>query len=176
MDAGKDVVVLSVGALADPAFRKELRAAAKKSGGRLHVPSGAVGAIDALKAARLGGLQEVEIETRKPPASLGLPETQSGVVFEGNAVEAAAKFPANINVAVTLGLAGLGPERTRVRIIADPAAPGNVHRVRFRGDFGEVTVTLENRPHPDNPKTSALAAYSALALVRQLGSTLRVGT
>ncbi|HKZ47752.1 MAG TPA: aspartate dehydrogenase [Thermoplasmata archaeon] len=174
--AGKDVVVLSVGALADAVFLQEVTALAAAHRGRLHVPSGAVGAIDALKAARLAGLREVEIETRKRPETLGRPAGFSGVVFEGNAVEAAARFPANINVAVTLGLAGLGPERTRVRIVADPSAPGNVHRVRYRGDFGEVVVSLENRPHPDNPKTSMLAAYSALALIRELGARVRVGT
>jgi len=174
--AGKHVVVLSVGALADAEFLKQCLAVAERHGSVLHVPSGAVGAIDALKAARFAGLEFVEIETRKRPEALGKPTGTSGVVFEGNAVEAAAQFPANINVAVTLGLAGVGPERTRVRIVADPDAPGNVHRVHYRGDFGEVTVTLENRPHPDNPKTSALAAYSALALIRELGGRLRVGT
>jgi aspartate dehydrogenase len=174
--AGKHVVVLSVGALADAEFRRQLVAAAGRRGGALHVPSGAVGGVDALKAARLAGLDSVEIETRKRPESLGQAPGTSGVIFEGTAREAIEKFPANINVAVTLGLAGVGPEKTRVRIVSDPEAPGNVHHVHFRGAFGDVTITLENQPHPENPKTSALAAYSALALVRELGKRMHVGT
>jgi len=176
LQAGKELVVLSAGALGDAELSARLQELAVKHGGRLHIPSGAIGGLDALKAARFAGLKEVEIETTKSPKALGQPDGTSGVIFEGTATEAAARFPANINVAVTLGLAGLGPDRTRVRIVSDPGATVNTHRVKYRGDFGEVTVILENRPLPDNPKTSALAAYSALALIRQLRSRHRYGT
>lgn len=185
--AGLDVLVMSVGALADPAFAARVRDAARHAGRRVYIPSGALGGLDALKAGLLSGLEAVELTSTKPPAALqGAPyfaehpvawHTITGptVVYEGPAIEAVRYFPQNVNVAAVLSLAGLGPERTWVRIVADPAATTNQHVVRARGGFGTLEVALSNLPSPDNPKTSWLAALSAIAMLRRLGDPFQLG-
>jgi aspartate dehydrogenase len=147
--------------------------------GRLFIASGAVAGLDALASAAQGGLEEVTLTTRKPPAALeGAPYlVESGrslvglrgetTVFEGSAREAVRAFPTNINVAAAVSLAGVGFDRTRVRIVADPASTTNRHEVVARGAFGELQLAVSNRPFPSNPKTSHLAALSALASVKQ---------
>lgn len=179
LGAGRHVLLMSVGALADEAFLAVLLAAAGKGGARLSVPSGALGGLDALASAAEGGLEEVTLTTTKPPGALaGAPHLeQSGfsidglagptVVFEGSAREAVSAFPKNVNVAAAVSLAGAGFDRTRVRIVADPAATTNRHEVFARGAFGELRLRVDNRPFPSNPKTSHLAALSALASVKR---------
>jgi aspartate dehydrogenase len=167
----REVMVLSVGALLlDPTLAESMR----RAGCRLHFPSGAICGLDGLKAAMLSGeVEEVTVETRKPPS--GLPgaasaaRVQAGeiLLFEGNAREAVAQFPANVNVAAAVALNSLGPERTRVRIIADPAVQTNQHTLRVAGRFGVLESKSLNQPFPENPKTSWLAALSALALLRE---------
>jgi aspartate dehydrogenase len=188
LKAGKDVLLLSVGALADAGFLEEVEKAATQKQRRVYLPSGAVGALDALKSAREAELEEVRITTTKPPHALegapylaerdislkGLKERK--VVFSGTAREAIAGFPANINVAVAVSLAGIGVDRTRVEIVADPEAKRNVHEVFARGKFGELYFRVENLPSPENPKTSYLAALSAIATLRKIASSLQVGT
>ncbi len=176
---GVDVGVVSVGALADAALLVELEAAARSGGARLHVLAGAVAGIDALSAAREGGLDEVTYTSRKPPASWrGTPAeervdlarlAEACVFYQGDAREAARRYPANANVAATVALAGLGFENTRVRLVADPGAGGNVHRIEARGSFGELDIALHGRPLPDNPKTSTLAALSVVRALRNRG-------
>jgi len=174
---GRDVLVMSVaGVLANPSLLRM----AKRGMGRLIVPSGAVGALDALKAAAVAGLDAVELVTSKPPKSLeGAPYVRSRrirltglrrpkVVFRGNALGAAKGFPSNLNVAATVALAGVGAARTRVTIIADPRLKRNVHELSFRGPFGRASFRVENVPSPSNPKTSYLAALSAVAALRRL--------
>lgn len=171
--SGRDLMVMSTGALLDADLHTRLEAASAESGCRVYAPSGALGGIDAVRASR-HQLEEVVLTTRKPPASLvdsatgksmdGV--TSATVVFEGSAREAVARFPFNINVAATLSLAGLGPERTRVRIIADPEARGNNHEVYAAGRSGTLRFTMENVPHPDNPMTSHLAVLSAIETLR----------
>ena len=171
--SGRDLMVMSTGALLDGDLYSRLDAASAGAGCRVFAPSGALGGIDAIRASR-HELEEVTLTTRKPPASLvdsatgqnmgGI--TSATVVFEGNASEAVARFPFNINVAATLSLAGLGPERTRVRIIADPEAKGNNHEVYASGRSGTLRFTMENVPHPDNPMTSHLAVLSAIETLR----------
>lgn len=171
--SGRDLMVMSTGALLDGGLYARLDAASAESGCRVFAPSGALGGIDAVRASR-HELEEVVLTTRKPPASLvdsATGENMGGissatVVFEGNASEAVARFPFNINVAATLSLAGLGPERTRVRIIADPEAKGNNHEVYASGRSGTLRFTMENVPHPDNPMTSHLAVLSAIETLR----------
>lgn len=144
-------------------------------GPTIHVPSGAIGGLDAIKAMREGGLDEVVLTTRKPPASLGIETDVEKVLFDGFAAEVVKLYPKNINVAMALSLAGLGPEKTRVRFIADPTVQCNTHHVFAKGKAGEVEFTSRNLPFPDNPRTSYLAALSAIAVLRTIVSTLKVG-
>ena len=173
---GKDLLVMSTGALLDGGLLSRLSDLAHEKGCRVYAPSGAVGGIDAIRAAR-NELEEVTLTTRKPPETLvdvaASPDAPAGavtsaqVVFEGNALEAVKRFPFNINVASVLSLAGIGPERTRVIIIADPEAGGNIHEVYARGRSGTLRFTMENVPHPDNPMTSHLALLSAIETLRR---------
>jgi aspartate dehydrogenase len=183
--AGADVVVMSVGGLLG---RDDLCALARATGRRIHVPTGAIAGLDAVRAAAAAGLERVTLTTTKPPQGLaGAPwVVQQGidlaaltaptVLFEGSASEAVSAFPANVNVAAALSLAGVGPEATRVRVVADPGTTRNTHQVEAAGAFGELTVTIANVPSPENPKTSYLAALSALALLRRLTAPVVVGT
>lgn len=188
LDAGVAVVVLSAGALADDGLRLAAEAAAAKSGAFFLVPSGGIGGLDALKTACLAGVDEVSIQVAKPPAAWkGIPFVEAlGVdldrleqprtLFEGPAREGVLHFPQNVNIAAVLSLAGVGMDRTRLKVVADPALTLNTHTIRVAGQSGRFTVVLENVPSPDNPKTSWLACYSALAAVRALGSRVRYGT
>ena len=142
----------------------------------LYVPSGALGGIDAIKAGAIGKLRSVTLTTRKPPKAFGLKGIAAPrQLFQGSAQQAVKKFPQNINVSATLALAGLGPTRTRVRIVADPTLRHNIHEVVAVGSFGRLTVRTENRPS-SNPKTSELAVLSAAATLRQIFDPIRVGT
>jgi aspartate dehydrogenase len=188
LDAGVGVVVLSAGALADEALRRSAEAAAARSGALFYVPSGGIGALDALKTACLAGVDEVSIQVAKPPQAwkgiayvekLGIdldrlrgPQT----LFEGPAREGVPHFPQNVNIAAVLSLAGIGMDRTRLRVVADPGLTLNTHTIRVSGAAGRMTVVLENVPAPENPKTSRLACYSALAALDSLRSRVRYGT
>ena len=187
LSAGKDLLLMSLGALSDDAFWNDLRAKAESSPGRLYLPSGALGGLEAVVAGSQAGLEEAVLTTRKPPAALKgvkyLEErgihlgkiTKPLLVFDGSAREAVRLFPANINVAAALSLAGLGFDRTRVRIIADPASKTNRHHVRVRGAFGELECEVANVPAPGNPKTSYLAALSAVATVKNAARHIHFG-
>jgi aspartate dehydrogenase len=188
LDAGLHVVVLSAGALADDSLRRAAEAAAARSGALFYVPSGGIGGLDALKTACLAGVDEVSIQVAKPPAAWkGIAFVEkSGVdlerlaaahtLFEGPAREGVPHFPQNVNIAAVLALAGVGMDRTRLKVVADPALTLNTHTIRVSGASGRITLVLENVPSPDNPKTSWLACYSALAALRSLGSRVRYGT
>jgi aspartate dehydrogenase len=167
---GVDVILVSVGALASAALREQIDAAAKAGAARLTLVSGAIGGIDALHAARIGGLDFVRYTGRKPPrAWLGSPaESQFDllaidrptVIFEGSAGESARLYPKNANVTAAVALAGVGFDDTAVAMIADPGIDRNVHEVEAVGAFGHLSIRLENNPLPDNPRTSWLAAMS----------------
>lgn len=161
------VIVMSIGGLLD--------CDPYAPGPVVHAPSGALGGLDAVQALAVAGLDEVRLTTRKPPQGLGLDVTEETVVFEGTARAAIELYPANVNVAVALSLAGLGPDRTQMRLMADPAVERNTHTVYARGAAGEVEFTSRNVPFPENPKTSWLAALSAVALLRRLTAQLQVG-
>ena len=167
-----DVLILSVGALANDSLRRKLEAAARKHRHKLLIPSGAVGGLDALKSCKP---REVLLETRKPPAGLGRSDRKPTVVFNGNARSACKKLPKNINVAATLALAGVGFDKTRVRVISYPAVKSNIHRVIVKGEAGKYEFTFENKPLKENRKTSALAAYAALRAIEELDSAMQIG-
>lgn len=187
IDAGKDLLVMSLGALSDDEFWVEMRARAEKSKGRLYVPAGALGGLEVVVAAAEAQLDEVLLTTRKPPEALAgtkyLEEkgfdlkkiTKPTVVFKGTAREAVKLFPANVNVAAALSLAGIGFDKTRVRIIADPTVTTNQHHVTARGVFGELYCEVHNLPSPDNPKTSTLAALSAVATIKNAARRIHFG-
>lgn len=173
--AGIDTVVVSVGALADPALAKALDAAAREGCARYILPSGAVGGLDILGAFALGGPVAVQYEGTKPPAAWkGTPAeaavdldalTAPAVFFQGTAREAALAFPKNANVAATLALAGAGLDDTRVALIADPQATGNRHAYSVTGALGRVTVEIDNAAS-GNARTSMATIYALLREVR----------
>ena len=175
---GIDLLIISVGALADPALLARLKAAAEAGGSRILLPAGAIGGIDAVAAMRVAGLTSVRYRSRKPPAAWrGSPAeqiadlgslTQRTVLYRGTAGEAALRFPQNANVAAALALAGLGFDATEVELVADPDAPGNVHEIEAEGAAGRFAIQLQGKPSRSNPKTSALAAMSvARALLNE---------
>lgn len=175
---GIHLVCVSVGALADDDLRERLERAASEGGARLLVPSGAVGALDLLAAARISGLESVEIEQRKPARAL-LPADEAAsltgpvTLFEGSVREVVARHPRTTNVAAAVALAGLGFERTVARVVADPAARANHTVLRVRGAAGSFVLTIDNVPSA-NPRTSAVVAGSVLATLARLASPLVV--
>ncbi len=174
--SGKSLLVMSVGALADEELLKKMVDTARGKGVKIYVPSGALGGLDAIASASIAGLEKVTLTTTKPPASLGKKGvTKKSVVYEGNAREAIKLYPVNINVSAALSIAGLGVDRTRVKIVADPAIKRNIHEMAAQGKFGKLRVRVENVPSPANPKTSYLAALSAIALLKRIASPLEVG-
>lgn len=178
LEAGYPLLVASIGALCDDALYAALTAAAEKGGARLYLPAGAIGGIDALAAARLAGLDDVCLRSSKPPhAWSGTPAmegrdpasiTEAVTVFSGTAHDAARLYPKNANVAATVSLAGIGFEKTRVELLADPAVTRNTHHLTAHGAFGSLDITLSNVPSPDNPKTSRLTALSLLRMIANL--------
>jgi aspartate dehydrogenase len=188
LSAGISTIVLSGGALVDDGLRAAAETAAESHGALLYVPSGGIGALDALKAACIAGVNEVAIQVAKPPAAwkkiafvdrLGIDLdalSEATVLFEGPAREGVPHFPQNVNIAAVLSMAGIGFDRTRLRVVADPSLTLNTHTIRIRGASGNITIVLENVPAPDNPKTAWLACYSALAALKLLNSKVRYGT
>jgi aspartate dehydrogenase len=184
LEAGKSVMVLSAGALLQ---RLELMELAKARGGQIIVPTGALLGLDAVAAAAEGNIHSVRMTTRKPPNGLaGAPYleansisveglTEAKRVFSGTAREAAAGFPANVNVAAALGLAGIGVDRTTMEIWADPGVERNCHSIEVDADSARFTLTIENIPS-ENPRTGKITALSVLAALRKLHAPLRIGT
>jgi aspartate dehydrogenase len=181
---GRDLVVLSCGGLLG---RDDWVRLAAEHRCRIYVPSGAIAGLDGVKGARVGEVRSVTMETRKPPRGLaGAPWIirngidldairEETLVFEGLATEACRAFPANVNVVAALSLAGIGPDRTRIRIHAVPGLGRNQHRITIDGEFGTLRIEVENVPS-ENPRTGRLSYLSTIALLRDLGATLRVGT
>ena len=174
---GTDLLVVSVGALADAALEHALRNAAANGGGRLLIPGGALGGIDTVSAAREAGLDSLEYSGRKPPkAWMGTPAeemielasvTKATAFLECDARTAALQFPQNANVVAALALAGLGFDKTKVRLIVDPDANGNNHSFVARGAFGELSTSIRSTTLPSNPKTSVLAPFSLIQTIKK---------
>jgi len=185
---GKDLMIMSAGALIDDEFFNEVSRAAREHGKKVYVPSGAIVGLDNVKAAAVRSIEEVMLVTRKPPRSFeGAPFirernidlsgiSEETVLFEGSAREAVRLFPRNVNVSASLSLAGVGADRTKVRIIADPKADRITHEIHVRGEFGEILTKTINKPFPENPKTSYIAALSAIATLRKISGSIVVGT
>ncbi len=183
--AGRILVPISVGALLANMDLKELASA---QGAQIRVPSGAILGLDAIKAAAEGEIYRVTMVTRKPPTGLmGAPYlVQQGIdlqqikkperIFQGSATEGAKGFPANVNVAAAVGLAGIGPDRTELEIWADPALERNIHSVRVESDSANLELKIENIPSPENPRSGRIVALSILATLRSLVSPLSIGT
>ena len=182
--SGKTALVLSVGALLE---NEDLVDLAKKNGGHIVVPTGALIGLDAVTAAAEGTIHSVRMVTRKPLQGLaGAPHlvennlsieglTEPLRIFEGTAREAAKGFPANLNVAVALSLAGIGPDRTRVEIWADPTVTRNTHRIEVDSDSARFSMSIENIPS-ENPRTGRITALSVIACLRKQRASLRIGT
>jgi aspartate dehydrogenase len=177
LKSGKDLVLSSVGALADVNFYQNLEGICRESSTKIHLPSGAIGGLDVLKASKsIGELESVSIITRKAPQALpGAPADREHVMFEGTANEAIELFPKNINVSIILSLAGLGPNQTGVKIISDPTVRKNSHSIEATGSFGKLSLSVENDPMPNNPKTSYLAALSVLSVLKNIDAVVKVG-
>ena len=175
LEAGADLLIVSVGALSDAALLEALQRKAGAEGRQVLLPSGALAGLDWLQAARLAGLDSVCYRSRKPPqawrdtpaeALLDLATVREPTVFfRGTAREAARQYPKNANVAATLALCTLGLDQTRVELIADPQASGNVHEIEAQSQVGRISLQVQNLPSPDNPKTSLVTPYSALRTI-----------
>ncbi|MFZ2456795.1 MAG: aspartate dehydrogenase [Candidatus Altiarchaeia archaeon] len=174
--SGKSLMVMSVGAFSDDALLKEMKESSEKKKVKIFIPSGAVAGIDGLKSALIGGVTQVTLTTRKNPKNLDVAVKKETVLYEGPAREGIKKYPKNVNVAATLSLAGIGLDKTLLRIIADPKTEKNTHEIVVVGAFGRFSVMLENTPSPDNPKTSYLAILSAMATLKKLSETVEIGT
>ncbi len=180
--AGMDFAVSSTSALVDAAVLDELVETAQRNGRKLIVPPGALGGIDALSAASRLGLDRVEHVITKPArAWMGTPAEklcrlaelqEPQTFFEGSAAEAATAFPQNANVAATTSLAGIGMQRTRVRLVADPQATENMHCIHANGPFGALEIRLQNRPLASNPKSSEMTALNLVRMIENRSAAL----
>jgi len=181
----KDAMVMSIGGVLG---REDILAKAAENEIKIMLPSGAISGIDAIKAFSIAGIDTVSITTRKPPRSLkGAPYltknnidieniSKETLIFEGNALQAIKGFPKNVNVSSLLSIVGIGPEKTKVKIIVSPDFSRNSHEIEVIGNAGKLTTRTENVPSPNNPKTSYLAPLAALAALKEYFSTVRVGT
>ena len=190
IEANKDLMIMSVGALADRTFLAELLelAAVRKGRSRIYVPTGAIAGIDAIRSVR-HLLDSITLTTTKSPKALaGAPFLETTSVkldtitkitelYEGTAAEAVKLFPANVNVAAVLSLAGIGVDKTKVRVLVDPQATTNQHEIVASGNFGDIKITVNNVTAPGNPKTSFLAVLSAIECLRSISDdAIRIGT
>ncbi len=185
IDAARIFMPLSVGALLS---RQALIDKAKETGARIILPTGALIGLDAVRAAAEGTIHSVKLVTRKPPAGLkGAPYLEENnislddltsplKIFDGSARDGIKGFPANVNVAAALSLAGIGPDKTRIEIWADPSIDRNIQHVEVEADSARFEMTIENIPSPENPRSGRITALSAIAALRGLVSPLKVGT
>lgn len=179
---GIHLIPLSVGALADNEFYNKVKETARKNKSRVHIPSGAVGGFDVLRASMAMEDVEVNITTEKSPQSLNgapflkgrkLSEEKTEEIFNGSAMEAIEHFPKNVNVAVATALATTGVENTKVSIRSIPGFKSNKHKIKLKGETVNVKVIIETTPSEDNPKSSSLAAYSVIGLLKNLVAPIR---
>lgn len=185
LQAGKTLVVLSASQVLG---RQDLVELAQKTGATIAIPSGAMLGLDAIKGVAVGHIDSVVIETRKPVAGLIKAPyvaemnidlttlTEPSLIMEGSVTEVAQAFPANVNVAAAVSLAGLGPDKTRMEVWADPSLDRNKHTVRVTSDSSDFTMSIQNRPSAENPATGKITALSVIAYLRQKSAVVQVGT
>jgi len=188
LEEDKDLMVMSAGALIDENLFEQISSVAKRRRRKVYIPSGAIVGLDNVKSAAIGKVFEVTLTTRKPPLSFeGAPFIKSEKIdlgalkeplqlYEGPAREAVKLFPNNVNVAASLSLAGVGADKTKVRIITDPGVKEIMHEIHVRGEFGELETRTLNKPFPNNPKTSFIAALSAIATLKKIAGNIVIGT
>ncbi len=187
LENGVDAMIMSVGAFVDKGFQDRCYSAVSKFDSIVMIPSGAVAGVDALKGAGRAKLELVKLTSTKPPKGLtGVKYLQEKgvnvedlrertILYSGPASQAVQHFPANVNVAATVSLAGIGFERTQVEVVCDPAASVNSHHLFAKGDFGELEATTRNLASPDNPRTSYLASLSAVSTLQEYINRIWIG-
>ena len=187
-ESGKSLMIMSVGALANQILLSDLLDCASHNTSHIYVPTGAIAGIDAIRSVK-HLIESVTLSTTKNPKALSdapffsdsgfdlFKLNQKTLIYEGTASDAVKKFPSNVNVAAVLGLAGIGIEKTKVRIIVDPNTDRNNHEIIVNGKFGEMTISVHNIPSPTNPKTSFLAVLSAIECLRSIcDDNIKIGT
>lgn len=175
IEAGKDLVIMSIGGLYDSKFKKKLEDIAREKKCKIYLPSGAVCGIDGILSASIDIIDEITLVTTKPPESLGKKIDKRTVIFKGNAIDAVKKFPMNINVAGSLSLAGIGFDKTKVEIVADPVVTRISHKILAHGKFGRLRAEVENMPNPNNPRSSYMASLSAIATLKRIINPIQIG-
>ncbi|OYT53553.1 MAG: aspartate dehydrogenase [Candidatus Altiarchaeales archaeon ex4484_2] len=175
LEGGRDLIVMSTGALCDELLLQQMARAARENQVRVYIPSGGVGGVDGLRAACVDNVDQVMLITTKTPESLGSEVRERTVLYEGPVKEGIIRFPQNVNVAATLGLVA-GFDKTVLKVVADPDIGDNMHEIIISGDFGEMRVSNVNKPSPHNPKTSYLAALSVVALLKRILGVVEIGT
>lgn len=176
LESGKNLMIMSVGAFSDDLLFKKMKRLAEEKNLRIYMPSGAILGIDGLKSAQYGKIDSVTLITRKPPKNLDVIVSKETILYEGPVREGVRRYPRNVNVAATLSLAGIGLDKTNLKIIADPSIDRNVHEIQVKGDFGKFNVLVENVPSKENPKTSYLAVLSAIATLKEISKSIQIGT
>jgi aspartate dehydrogenase len=181
LEGGKDLMTVSVGAFADPEFLAEVERLTERTGRRVLVPSGAIAGLDMISAAALAPLDSVTHTTRKHPRAFTAEQlgaatapTEPTLLFDGPAREGVGRFPENVNVAAAVSLAGIGLDRTRLRVYADPTVSRNVHEVEVAGHFGRLTLRVENEPS-SNPKTGRVVPLSVAKALRNMTAPIVIG-
>jgi aspartate dehydrogenase len=188
LEKGKDLMVLSIGAFMQPGLFDLFKRTAKEHNCRIYLPSGAIVGLDGLKSASIAAICKVTLSTTKNLAGLkGAPFIveknieldsfrEKTLLFEGSPQDAVRAFPANVNVAATVSLAATGAKEIKIRVFVDPDATRNIHELIVEGAFGKFTTKVENVPSPDNPRTSYLAALSAIAALKKITDPVQIGT
>ena len=188
IDSKKDLIVLSVGAFSDEKYLIELQNLSNLNNTKILIPSGAIAGLDSIRSVKKYFNILTIVTTKNPKSLIGAPYFNSSkirideilketVLFEGNAVDAIELFPANVNVAVSVALAGIGLVKTQVKIVADPTLSVNKHEIVGEGTFGKIQIVVQNIPSPSNPRTSYLASLSAIECLRGLcNENFRIGT
>lgn len=180
LGSGKDLLTVCAGAFADKQFLDTVEDAAMRAGRRVLVPSGAIAGLDMISAAAMGRLDTVTHTTRKNPRAFKPEQLGSSdpaeptLLFDGPAREGVVRFPENVNVAAAVSLAGIGLDRTRLRVFADPGVRRNVHQLEVDGEFGTLRVEVQNEPS-EKPNTGRVVPMSVLKVLRDLSAPIVTG-